>query len=211
MAEGETEFRVLPTWVQFVNPTLARVNALALLAENSFYLVSGRGYPNYLRVVANAAEDARQLGVSVRLVVVADAEEGDVAARRAEIGAATGPFPQSVDLRVVVANCCFESWALGNRRVCTPNIQNRELRDLRAYYDVQHSDPELMATRDPERWNRAQFACRYLALLLQEKRAVYSKSNPWYLVKEQYFKALRQRIDETSHIATFREFIEALG
>jgi hypothetical protein len=211
VVEGETEFKVLPTWVQVINPTLARVNALALLTENTFYLISGRGYPNYLRMVANAAEDSRQLGKNVRLVVVADAEEEQPPARRVEIESVVGQLPPNVDLRVVVANCCFESWALGNRRVCTPNIQNRDLREFRGYYDVRRSDPELMATSNPERWNRAHFACRYLALLLQERQAVYSKTNPWYLAKRSYFEALQQRVNDTCHIATFGEFVGAVS
>lgn len=211
VVEGEAELRVLPRWLRFVDPNLTRVNSPALLTEGAFYLISGGGYPNYLRVVANAAEDTRLLGVVDRLVVVGDAEEEEVLERRAELEAAVGQLPPHVELRVVVENCCFESWALGNRRVCTRNIQNPLLRQFRAYYDVQREDPELMETLDPEKWNRAQFACRYLAVLLQEKQAVYSKQNPWYLTHRNYFYALQQRTDQTSHIASFGEFVRAVS
>jgi hypothetical protein len=210
VVEGETEQRVLPIWLQCINPTISRVSSVALLDENTFYLISGGGYPNYLRVVANAAEDVRSRGVADRLVIIGDAEEKTVSERRMELELAVGELPPGIQLRVVVQNRCFESWALGNRRVCTKNTQNPLLRQFRAYHDVLHEDPELMGTIDSEKWNRAQFAYKYLALLLQEKQAVYTKSNPRYLASAKYFDALQRRVQETSHIATFADFIAAV-
>lgn len=212
--EGSVEAIVFPRWIQRLNPRLRPVYSVSLLTTDTFYLVSGRGYPQYLKVVAAAGEDVRSLGTVDRLVVSVDAESMTVEQKRKQLQQAVGILPPSVELRLVVANCCFESWALGNRRLCSRTvgeIHSPELVEYRTQYDVRVRDPELMPSLHEKRWNRAQFAYRYLSLSVKEKGRIYSKQSPYYVAEHKYLDALERRIAETEEMSTFRDFLAAFS
>lgn len=212
--EGEVEGIVFPRWISRLNSTLTQVNAVSLLAENTFYVVSGHGYPQYLKIVAAAAQDVRNLGIVDRLVVSVDAESMSVEQKQEQLRSIVGVLPSSVELRLVVANCCFESWALGNRRLCSRPIgdmHSPELAEYRTQYDICVRDPELMPTLCQEQLNRAQFAYRYLSLLVKEKGRIYSKHSPYYVAEHKYLDALERRVAETEQMLTFRDFLAAVS
>jgi hypothetical protein len=212
VAEGEvTEKLVYKSWIPLVNPSLSFVDRADLLRDNHFTIYGGRGYPFYFQMIDDAIDDINALGNIQRLVIAIDSEDMTYEEKRTETLNHVSDRRCSAEIRVIVQHFCIECWALGNRRICCSNPQDQRLRDYKKHYNVRIKDPELMPPYPGERLNRAQFATRYLNLLLQHKfqRKGYSKNRPDALLHPKYFEQLKKRFVETGHIRSFNDFLSA--
>ncbi len=209
LVEGEgTERQAYRSWVNFVNPNLSYVSNLADLADNRYFIIAGFGYPNYLERIDNAIEDVNTNNIS-RLVIAVDSEEASYEEKYSEISNHVTEHKCIADVRIVIQHFCFETWALGNRRIIGTNIHNPLLREFINFYNVTSNDPELLPPYSG--LNRAQFAFNYLNLALrnQYSRLIYSKRKPHPVCNLPYFQNVKRRLDETGHIPSFRAFIDA--
>lgn len=214
LVEGKrTEALLYPAWLSHCVPSLGKIESPDRAQGNSYYLVSGEGYPCILREhLENSIRDIEQYKCYDYFVVVIDADEESVSDRKEEVHTAIRECPARLDMNrtnvyVIVQNRCIETWLLGNRRIFKRNCQNDILRAFCAFYDVGSNCPELLP-RHPDYTTHSSFHIDYLRLMFQEQKIKYTKSNPGHALDRKYFEQLLRRLTKHPfHLATFREFI----
>jgi len=211
--EGVAEKKVYAKWIPLVNPSLSHARVITDVDVNRYFIVSGGGYPGYFETIEDAIEDLRSLPQFNRLVIAIDSENMSADDKRREVVEFVEAYGPPPDYRVVVQHFCLETWGLGNRRIVSRQPENADLRLCLAMFDVSVEDPELLPALPSESLNRAQFAEKYLRLLFQEKFSGlgYSKNNPRALSHNTYFRRVRERLEDTGHIASFDSFLGAFA
>ncbi len=212
--EGKVELRVYKRWIPFVNPKMTCAgNKVFDLNTDNFAIISGGGYPQYLDVIRDAIADINSVDNVDRYVVAVDSEEMARVEKLAELQSFIENECDSctVPIYIVVQHFCIEAWALGNRRVGPRNPQSEKLKRYKEFFCVYENDPELLPTYRPRHSTRAQFAADYLDTMLKDQvpKLNYSKRNPRVLYRKSYFDEVKERLDTTSHIASFGSFWEA--
>lgn len=219
VVEGRVvEKAVYQKWIPLVNGSLSYVEHPSLVTQDNFLIVSGNGYPNYLQVIEDALLDVRDCKDAVgnalfdRLVICVDSEDMTCADKFNEIDDFVKSTKISIsDYRIVVQHFCFETWALGNRRIGARNPKNPKLVKYKKLHDVMYLDPEELPSLPEDRLNRSQFAEVYLRLMLNDKNKniSYSKSKPDAVVHEKFFSEIKSRKAQTGHIQNFQAFLDA--
>ena len=213
VTEGITESIVYKKWIPQINPALSAVSTISDVDQNKFFIVSSMGYPFYFETIANAIEDVNHLKKFDRLVITIDSEEMSRIQKYDEVADFVRSHPCRFNPRIVVQHFCFETWALGNRKIISPVPENRRLRQYKKFFDVRQFDPELLPALPEEEMNRAQFAEKYLRLALNDRypTLTYSKANPKALLHTTYLEQVRLRATKTNHIDSFHEFLRAFS
>ncbi len=87
LVEGRrTEARLYPRWLSYLLPHFSRVEYPDEASNNTFFLISGEGYPRLLDVqLPHAIQDVNDVGRYDYLIVCLDADEATVAERTAEV------------------------------------------------------------------------------------------------------------------------------
>lgn len=211
VAEGLAEREVYLRWIPLVNPSLCPVDHIEDVNNDNFYLISGRGYPHYFEAIEDAIADVNGVDKFDRLVVSVDSHEMSHAEKVEEMELFFSTRVCHVEIRVVIQHFCFETWALGNRTIIRQHPESARLVGYRALFDVRSQDPELLPSNSDEDLNRSQFAAVYLKAALNDKyrNLTYTKSNPRPLYHQSYFERVRNRFDNTDHIASFDGFLSA--
>jgi hypothetical protein len=212
LVEGRvSENKVYRSWIPQLWPNLNYVSHCSDFSDNCFTIVSGMGYPYYLAMIEAAIEDISALNTPTRLVVCVDSEDMSRQAKLAEIETHIQTHSgNSLDYKVVVQHFCFETWALGNRRI-GGSANNLEIIELRRNYDVCKLDPEGLPAHHERSLNRSQHAEFYLRKLLnnKHKNLTYSKNDPTVIMHPKYLEQIILRRDETHHIDSFSDFLSA--
>jgi hypothetical protein len=214
VVEGRSgEKRVYPKWISLLNPSLKEVHSVNEIGNDNYLIISGNGYPSYMKIIDNAIEDCSSYAAIDFLVVAVDAEDFTYQAKKTEILAYIGDRLPPQKVKVIVQFPCLENWALGNRVVCKRNPQDARLRKYLRAYDVRVYDPEGLPPFPDEDLNRCQFAFVYLKRILNDRHPslTYTKSNPVVIEHEKYFEQMRKRLEETGHIVSFRDFLETFS
>ncbi len=221
LVEGRrTEKRVYARWLPHVFPALNQVERFADVVADHYYIVSGGGQPAVLEEIGAALENICRRPVIDHLFICVDAEDEDVDAKRAELGAEitrwrrttrAGEYAPLLRVHAVVQNCCIETWFLGHTKMMKPQPSSSELARYKAFYDVRTTDPEAMPSIN-EAMPRAVFHGRYLRAMLEERcpepRFRYSKRNPGVVTDRDYLTALGQRCRNTGHVASLAHLLE---
>jgi hypothetical protein len=210
VTEGKAEKIVFKYWIPMVNPSLSYIERLDGLSCNNFYIVSGMGYPSYYEIIENAIQDVDQLGFD-RLVVSLDSEEMTKQEKYDEVNEFISQKDYVTDIRIVVQQFCFETWALGNRRLIRTNHSLPKLGEYKRFFNVKINDPELLPGKPDDGLNRSQLAEKYLRLSINDRHRnlTYTKGNPKYLVHPTYFTEVKSRLNGTGHISSFEDFLRA--
>jgi hypothetical protein len=214
VVEGKSgERKVYPKWIHILNPDLTQVHSLADISSNSYYLISGNGYPQYLKIVNRAVEDCISNQAIDRLVIAVDAEDSSYEQKRDEVVACIANRLNPQRLCIIVQYPCFETWALGNRIVFRRKPEDPHLRRYIQIFNVRDNDPELLPDLPEESLNRSQFAFIYLKRILSDRypKLTYTKNNPQIIEHPKYFDQIRKRLRETNHIRSFDNFLDAFG
>ena len=214
VVEGKVvEKSVYKVWVPEIRNDLTYVAHPSELINNNFTIVSGNGYPSYFETIKDAIGDVSSSAVPMRLIVCIDSEEMTLNDKYLEIDDYIKDVGPPQDYRIVVQHFCFETWALGNRKIPSRNPKNPKLQRFRKLHDVLKKDPEEWPGLPSEGLNRSQFAEYYLQLILNDryKRLTYSKSNPHVVAHAKYFEELKLRRADTGHIKSFEAFISAFS
>ncbi|MCA9710132.1 MAG: hypothetical protein KDK70_30110, partial [Myxococcales bacterium] len=179
VVEGDrTEPRLYRAWLPLLLPGIAEVRRIEDARGRAFFLIAGKGYPHYLDRIEAAIEDIRaSQGRFTHLLVCIDAEEAGHDERLAEVEGAIARGRCPVASTVIVAECCVETWLLGNRRFIRPAPHDPELGQFLRHYDVRTLDPEGIAPHPGHR-NRASLCLRYVQAAFRERHERYSKKNP---------------------------------
>ena len=209
--EGVCEKQVYSYWVPLINSDLNHVQYYSDISIDSLYIVSGNGYPAYFQLIEDAVEDVSSNPNIDRLVITIDSEDDTRETKYDEINKYVTNLGKPLDYVIVVQHFCFETWALGNKKIVRRNTTDAVIRSYRSLFDVLHNDPELLEGNEEEGLNRSQFAEKYLRCLLNDKfrNLTYSKSNPKVLMNEKYFESVKDRYQNDGHIDSFGQLITA--
>ena len=217
IVEGKrTEPILYRSWIPQLLPTFREISRIEDAVEeglgDTFYLIAGLGYPAYEHRIRNAIKDCAATSKPFHLVVCVDAEDVSVSERilknekiirdaRAIENVPLLPFS------IVIADCCIETWLLGNAKVIKRNPDSEDLRAYLEHYDVAAFDPEKMPAKTGDR-NRADTHLRYLQAVFRERNMYYTKKHPADASEPHYLKALVNRAsvdqgDGTRHLRSF--------
>jgi hypothetical protein len=204
---------VYPKWISYVNEQLVQKFCIDDIVDNSYYLISGNGFPRYYQVIDNAIEDINASGKFDCLVIAVDSEEFSYSEKYEDILTHVGARLVSAELKIIIQHPCMETWALGNRVVYRRNPEDEMLRKFLKFYNVRVLDPELLPDYPEKDLNRAQFAFLYLKHILVDRypHLTYTKSNPNVLLHIKYFEQLKKRLIETKHINSFKVFLQTFS
>jgi len=210
VVEGSVEKEVYINWIPLMNPSLRHIDSLGEVTEDTFIIFNGGGYPSILGMIDDAIADLTISEKDYTLVIVIDSEEMtrqekfdeiDIYIKNKAVGL-------KIDYKIVVQHFCFETWALGNRKIVTSKPSNPDLVEYLKHFHVRKNDPELLTSISAKHGNRAQFSERYLRKLLQQKyRQTYTKRNPAGVTHPSYFTELKKRLQDTGHIDSFNELL----
>ncbi len=211
VAEGKTEAIIYGCWVPFVNKTLKPVHSITEVDHNCLLIISAKGYPDYLRIIADAISDIQSTKLFQRLVIVADSENLTKEEKLAEIHEFLNQHTCTSEVKVVIQHFCIETWALANRKIIRSNTSSLRLRSFKIIHDVRMLDPELLPPNPSLGLTRVKFAALYLKVALNDrnKKLTYIKSKPTPLLNHSYFEQVKSRYEETSHIKSFTDFLSA--
>ncbi|MBN1931651.1 MAG: hypothetical protein JW786_08605 [Desulfobacterales bacterium] len=210
--EGEQACKkVYKCWIPLVNPNLTYVEHISQIIDNNFSITIGGGYPQYLDVIHGAIQDVNSYDNIDRLVIAVDSEEFTYDEKYQEISEYVSQFECAPEIVILIQHFCMETWALGNRVIFRPNPQDIKLLEYRRYYNVRVNDPELLPSYSRDDLNRSQFAYMYLRRALHDKyrNLSYTKSNPAAVLHRKYFDRIKERLEQTGHIPSFRHFLAA--
>jgi len=212
VVEGKTEKPVYKVWIPLVNSNLTYVNDIYDIERNNFSIISAKGYPEYYnKIIRDAIQDVNEVGNIDRLVISVDSEENSREEKFEEVNSFLRDLQCVAPIIIVIQHFCIETWALGNRRIVRKNPQNQTLRKYRGIFDVLLNDPELLPRLPSENLNRAQFAFKYLKVILNERypNITFTKRRPYPLCHSTYFSEVSSRYYDTQHIASFSDFLGA--
>lgn len=211
LVEGKAEAKIYPQWLTYLLPELTKVKFHHQVREKNYYLFNAAGYPRIIDVhLLRAIEDVNASGNYDYLVLSFDADESSVAERVDEVNQRltdNGVSLGKTELIIIVQNRCIETWLLGNRKLYKRNPHEPSLVKYTKFYDVSVNDPELMGKYE-DFSEHQQFHKAYFKLLCHERNTRYSESHARDVLQKSYFEQLRARINETTHLTTFRHFIE---
>ena len=125
-----TELTVYRHWIPYVNPDMTEIHSVDAAEINNFYIISGMGYPQYFGVIDAAVEDVNIYHAFDKIVVAVDSEEMSYSEKIAELQDHFQKITCRVPIDIIVQHFCFETWALGNKKIFTNNIG---IEDLRRY------------------------------------------------------------------------------
>lgn len=202
----------LTRWIAALNPELVRMAHVDdVTTEHGYYLVAGGGYPQvYVQHRAAAIADLQaRPGHFTALILLADRAELSDAEVRA-IRELNGEAVPCAYLPIL-AERCFECWALGNRAFVRPGEE--ELDGWLAHYDVRAADPEALPPRLPDHPLVERAATAYLSAAHRRQRQhfVYSKARPHVVAEATYVRALVARTADTGHLRSFAALISAIA
>jgi hypothetical protein len=203
---------VYKCWVPQVNPNITYVDKIFDILANNFTVISGFGYPHYLKIVEGVIDDINSHGNIDRLIIAVDSEDMTFQDKLNEITDYLRNLNCSAVVYPVIQFFCFETWALGNRSICSVNPNYPKLLEYKTYFDVRNNDPELLPPYPKLNLNRAQFAEAYLNAAFHNIRTdlSYNKSNPKPLCEASYFYQVRKRCVTDNQIQSFSYFLNAL-
>jgi hypothetical protein len=193
---------------------MTRVERPADATNNSYFLISGEGYPSILgNHLENAIRDIVSCGNYDYLVVVLDADESSVESRRIEVFDAVRECPVELTdagLEVIVQNRCIETWLLGNKRMFSRSPQDSSLREYIRFYDVSLNDPEEMPLHEKFA-SHSRFHYNYLQLLFRERGLAYTKSRPGHAADGSYLERLIERVQvDNGHLLSFNNLVRLM-
>jgi hypothetical protein len=213
LVEGRsTERKVYPVWLKQLMPALERVATPTQAIKNNYFLISGEGYPRMLDVtLPKSIEDIMDCRVYNYFVIVLDADNFSVTEREAEVQRKIAALTVNLgpcEVKIIVQNKCFESWALGNRTIFSLNRTTPTLLEYIKFFNVAVDDPELMTKPVYYDNSMSEFHYDYLREMLLMRNIRYTKKYPQDVAKAYYLDALRKRIhDSPTHLASFQNFI----
>lgn len=206
--------RVLPEWIAACCPGWEEASTLQELRDNTYLVESGFGYPHMKdNLVATLHQfDAANIRPDL-IIILFDADDVAPAELSLRCKQFEEKFQQSEH---PYAHCilplrqCFETWLLGNRAAYPKDIPQAFQSDA-AFYDVSCQDPEEMKRPASFSGSVPMYHYRYLQKMLRASyHKNYSKGSPMFVSTPAYFLELKRRAEQTTHLHTFREFLQTL-
>jgi hypothetical protein len=212
LVEGRrTEKKVYPKWLSLLVPKLSEVKHPHHVVENNYYMFNGNGFPSLLdNHLRNAIDDVNSINHFGYFVICLDSDEETVEQRKQQVIdfiTENNITLVNCELVIIVQNKCIETWFLGYQKIYSRQPHSEILREFNAFYNVSMDDPELMGKIERHE-TCAQFHAAYLSEMLAEKSVRYTKKNPNIVTEQYYLEGLIERNATTSHISTFKDFLD---
>lgn len=211
--EDEKSFRcVLPVWLQWYCPKMRCVKNPMELQEDTFLVESGRGYPKIFDRLRENLEllDAHHIHPDI-IIVMFDTDDDDrmeVKRTVAEFESRFHGLSEEYEHIILPMRKCFETWLLGNRAAYPDPPAGAFAEDAR-FYDVSRDDPERMEKPEAFEASTSMYHFRYLQRMLRAScRTNYSKGHPMFVSREEYFRELQKRVEQTDDLETFRTLMD---
>jgi len=211
VVEGKAESIIYPNWIAIVNPMLSRIDNPSLVNQNNFYMISDMGYPKIFSAIDSSIADITLYRKYNRLIIAVDSEDMTRDDKYTEFNDYLLTKTIPCEVKIIIQHFCIETWALGNRKILGLTSQSERLRNYRRLFDVRSQDPELLPSKPNEDMNRAQFAKKYLQLVINDvrKTMTYTPGEPRPVNEKYYFEQIRRRYEQTNHIKSFNGFLTA--
>ena len=215
LLEDQKSFlKVLPNWLKVCLPEYERVFSVDDFNNNSYIAESGFGYPSIKNVLASKLEMFSEADIRPDCIVImydvdnwTEKHQNAVHASFDNIFIASG---LDIDYKILPIKRCFESWLLGNKKAYPKNVDEK-FKVYEDFYDVSKRDPEIMACPDEYRDSISIYHYNYLQCMLKTSIGKkYTKGNPSIVGNSNYLDGMNHRIDSTSDMNSFREFIDFL-
>lgn len=210
--EGKTEKRLYPRWLSSLLPSLEQVFSPVDAHRQSYYLISGYGYPKVFNLLEDSAKDIIDNPAFRHFVIVVDADANTPDKRRREVQdfiRKNNVDFGSAAVHIIVQTACIESWLLANRRVVPRDSENPELARMLEFYNVREEDPELMTAPNGYVNSIGDFHFKYARAVLKSRKVRYSKTHPNHVGDPQYFEQMKERVlQEPGQVCSLRGFIE---
>lgn len=212
IVEGITEKKVYKKWIPYLRPELSHVPAIYDISENNFSIISGKGYPQYFDVIDFAIDDVNSNPQVNEVVISIDSEEMTLEDKINEMKDFLDGKDCTANINIMIQHFCFETWALGNKRIGPRNPpRNSIVFEYKNYFNVLTQDPELLGGYDRDELNRSQFAYKYLASLVRQRGTSYSKTHPTAVLNKQYLEGVIKRFSQNGHIRSIKTFLDIFG
>lgn len=214
LLEDEKSFiKVLPKWLEYMGVRNNRVQDITYLTTDSYVMQSGQGVTQLITKVLFQTIDtiADNPGKVDELIVILDSEELDTETRRSQVESLIDDYIKDKDYeinfsyRVFVCNHCFETWLLGNRELYPAERPSGDFQKYYDSYNVRDDDPEYMTVPQGTKETIAAYHFHYLHEMCRYNKIRYSKKKPMVMAQEDYFEQLKSRVQNTSHLDSFRE------
>jgi hypothetical protein len=215
IVEGRrTEPRLYRAWLPHLYPGISEVRRVEDIAGCHFFLVPGMGYPSLLHRIQAACRDCQRWSFD-HLLICADAESCEAEVHRREIEGTVLASRCTIPCTIIVADCCIETWLLGNAKVIRRHPTTEALRDWLAWYDVRQLDPERMPSH-PQHRTRAVTHKECLKGVFRERGLNYSEKHPGEAASPGYLEQLvargrTSRAQGAPHLASFMSLVDRLA
>ena len=231
LVEGaKTEPKVYKAWLSHLFPEISFVERPEDMTTNSCRIIAGNGYPNMVSApkiyggrsrLEECLLDIKNYNNIDHFFICVDSEDDPYQTRFDEIHAKLEDFKirlgiaqtQDTEFHIIIQNCCFETWALGNADIPSQYSAkgNSDFFSIfQPYYDVLTKDPELMSC-PPEYITKARFHEKYLKQYLQEFGLSYKKERPKTIEDKAYLDSLIKRCTSTSHLSSLKYLLGIWG
>lgn len=216
LLEDEKSFlKVLPAWLEHMNFKCTRVADIQSIDNNNYVLQSGQGVTQLITKVLYETIDTivYNPGKIDHLVVILDTEQEDEEYRIQQvmdkIAERYNIEEFDFEIKIFVCNHCFETWLLGNAEFYPNTVDRNSLfYPYFSHYNILENDPELMNVPMDDDRTIAKYHFQYLHNMFLYNRIRYRKSKPDFVATNSYFQILKNRAWNTSHISSFRKFVE---
>jgi len=199
LVEGKTERKVYPKWLSYLVPKLVRVNHPSAITNNTYYLISGGGFPSILdNHLVDSVEDINNIGNFNFLVLIIDTDDMTPEQKTTEVVQFVKENNiklNNCELIIIPQVVCMETWFLGNPKIYTRTPPNEECAFYSNHYNVSKYNPELMIKSDNYIGTNSDYHFNYLKNMLRAKNIRYSKSNPQAVHEPNYIKELKNRMN----------------
>lgn len=232
---------IIQEWIKVLIPGMNLVNVMEDIDnskyENSFMIWTGGGQPSLLGI-DDCSPEKNRLGCTIDtvnehsfdyLIIILDCDDQDPKQIKEEVNRRIESYKNKLNdgctCKIFVQNKCFETWLLGYREL----IYN--LNDQSEYYDVfvdKYLDHYNIINQDPELLEKPEYTeistiskyhveyLKYYFLAtcgLTYKKGKKPKTSkiPPIVFTTEYINSLKNRIKETKHLESLKEFFEFIN
>lgn len=218
LLEDEKSFmKVLPHWLEHIGFKSTRVASIFDVKENNYVLQSGCGVTQLVtRALFDTIDTIQENPGKINgLIVILDSEEMDAQKRKQQVFDKINEKYKvdelDFDVHIIVCNHCFETWLLGCKGLYPERVEsNSDFYEYYEHYNIELNDPEYMTPKNKED-TIAKYHFHYLHELFRYKKIRYRKSKPDYVQSEDYFNGIIDRVETTTDINSFKEFLNILN
>lgn len=214
LEDSKSACGVWPNWLKIMLPDFKQVNLLTELKDNQYCVESGYGYPAIERVFKESLQLISDEGIKVNhFVLVYDSDDKNIEElenKKSEYVKLFKSFKIDTEFHVLVIRKCFETWLMGNRDVYPYN--NEKFQEYENFFNASLNNPEDMWCPSNVKMSVSRYHCRYFQEMLRNSiKKNYSKGSYRYVMTEEFFAGLINRINESDDIKTFKEFISIVS